>query len=213
MYYLIGDKYLNAWNRVIPLSLRGSKDRFAVLDGDTLRCREMPGDGVYKIWRNGLEFSMVDGHFWGITEILAFQDGDWVRFPDISVKFESTMVELHPEGVVGCFRVELRAGLPYFNGVQLYGFTGFRMRLKWLFNLGAGVYRVVIQFANLVAAYKFNAYLDVQGMGVLFMECGWGGNTWEVHGSGLGYSPRRDWFLGRLAKHRMLCGNKPLFEV
>lgn len=58
-----------------------------------------------------------------------------------------------------------------------------------------------------------HVFVDMCTMEFLHIEFEWNGKVWGISDMGIKYSARWDWFMGRLAKYRLLSYGKPFLAI
>lgn len=213
MNYVVGDRNLN-W---LQAHLPQADMEYAVMDGETLGVSVMAGREL--VW-GMLHGFPVDTYSDGQLRCLYLLDGN--AFFRRNNRFNK--IGIHMQVGYFCIRLirnddgrelvwQVLDNVLYVNDTPVVGFAVRNLRLGRLFNLGKDIFRMDIVTDSLGVAYGLSFFMDVAAMQFLYMEYVCDGVRNEVQILGLEYSHRRDWFLGRLAKHRMLFGISPLLLV
>lgn len=206
MYYLLGDKDLHWLKPNKPKEGQG----YALLDGNTLRVIVVDGKDILRGMQQDVSMycAMLDGTMSCLPNIMALQTGVGVLVVGGIRIVQSAGVEIIRDGYGSLvFTVNWWNQLAKKTKCPVGQFNS--LYLKWVFNLGQDVYSLNL----IIGMYRLLVVVDLCNVGLLYMEIHGVSKRWVLSGNELDYSPRRDWFLGRLAKHRMFFGLSPLLSV
>lgn len=213
MYYLIGNEFTNSFCRVPLEWLLTNGDRYAIWDRDTFVCRVLTGVEVYQEIQAGKAYFLDAGYLSEVSGILFFSYNCYVKCPGFQMHCLIESISLRKDRGRRVLAVKLRNGFVYIDDRKCMGITATNLSPRWMYNLGHGVYRLVINCNLMADYYILDIMVDLDSMQFLFLECKHGDDVWELSVPGLGYSSRRDWFLGRLAKKRLLGRDIPVYSI